>query len=756
MSSPDFDMHRFFSLSRDLLCVAGFDGQFKLIGAAWQPLLGYDDAQLKSRPFVDFVHPEDRARTRDEMARVLDGGVVESFQNRYVARDGTVRLLSWSATVDRDRKLVYAVARDITNATAEEQRFAAVVTAMAEGVVVHDASGAIVAWNNSAERILGLTGDQLAGRTSFDPRWRAVREDGSAFPGEEHPAMVTLRTGVAQRDVLMGVHKPDGTVSWISINTQPIGAGTGAAVASFKDITVKRQIGTELRAKSERMRAVLDTVVDGIVTIDDRGRVESLNPAAERIFGYRADEVIGNNVSMLMPEPTRSAHDGYIAHHLQTGEKRVIGVGREVAARRKDGSTFPMDLAVGEMCIDGRPLFVGVLRDITERKRLDRLQQEFISSVSHELRTPLNAIVGFTQLLGLDSSLSGTQRDQLEKIRTAGEHLHKLVNDVLDLSLIQSGNLSIHLEPVEVGPLLRDCGSLMQSAAAAQGVAIVVDATGADGVWVRADRARLRQVLLNLISNAVKYNRRGGSVWVACMREPAGPARISVRDDGPGIAVDRQAELFKPFHRLGAERSDIAGTGIGLTISRQLASLMGATLAVTSTPGQGSTFTIELEAERAAAPAQGVSNAAVRKGAVPRAAHCTVLCVEDNLTNRVLIQSILARLWPNAEVLCAETAESGLEMAERRKPDLVLMDINLPGMSGYDALARIRSIPALHAVPVVAVTAGASPEEIDRGIAAGFTDYITKPIDLSRFVAMLDHLLPAARQDAAGTARKSG
>ena len=593
----------------------------------------------------------------------------------------------------------------------------------------------------------------MAGSRLGKSRWNCFRENGEPFPASAHPAIVTLRDGIAQSEVLMGVSTPEGSLNWISINTQPIFepdvTTPTAVVSTFKDITQRRSQEQALRDSSARIRAILDTVIDPIITIDEHGIIESFNPEAERVFEFRADEVIGHNVNMLMPEPYHNAHDSYIARYINTGERRVIGIGREVAGRRKSGNTFPMELTVSEMHVAQQRMFVGVVHDITERKRLERMKSEFVSTVSHELRTPMNAILGYTQLLSYDGNLTDTQKANLAKVSKAGEHLLNLINDVLDLSRIEAGKVEMTIESVAVGAVMLECRNMTQPLADARNIKLDMNLSSAMNCYVRVDRTRLRQVLINLISNAVKYNLAGGSVWVTCAPGVPGCVRISVRDNGRGIAPEQQALLFKPFNRLGADRGEVEGTGIGLSIAKHLVALMQGEIGFSSAPETGSTFWVEFPLGKSA-HTETAPLPIPRAPSPVRSRETTqcVLYVEDNPANLELVRALCAQFWPKMKLLSATTAEEGLVLASTHRPELVLMDINLPGMDGYQALAQLQADVSLCRIPVIAVTANAMKENIERGRAAGFTDYITKPIDIPNFLATIDRVLLGVKHGA--------
>ncbi len=391
-----------------------------------------------------------------------------------------------------------------------------------------------------------------------------------------------------------------------------------------------------------------------------------------------------------------------------------------------------------------------ILADLkTEKERAEgasRAKSEFLASMSHELRTPLNAILGFSQLVASDSQLPADTRDLAREIEGAGQHLLELIGDLLDLARIEAGRMEIGHEMVPIAPLLRECHALALQLAKERAISVEFDHASCARTAVHADRMRLKQVLLNLISNAVKYNRMRGTLHVGCAVDAAsGRLRLAVRDTGKGLSAESLARLFAPFERLGAERGAIQGTGIGLVISRHLARMMGGDIGVASEVGVGSRFWIELPLPDAAsieACIEGASATDADSGdqvESPRTG--TVLYIEDNPVNLKLMEMALSRRR-DVRLISAISAEEGLEVAEREHPDLILLDINLPGMDGYEALLAMKERQALSRIPVVAVTANAMKGDRERGLAAGFVDYLTKPFKMDGLYALLERWLP--------------
>lgn len=481
---------------------------------------------------------------------------------------------------------------------------------LAVGVVVQAGDGTIVSCNPAAEQILGLSFEQMVGRSSTDPRWRTLHADGSLYHGDTHPAMVALRTGVPVRDAVMGVARPDGMMSWLSVTAQPVGAGPDgparSVVTSFTDITTLVDARRHAQELSERLSlatdaggiGILEWRFDSAVAICDpvacalldlpRGGGERSTHEIFARFEPHDRQLFQERFAAVMREGARL--DGAFWIRTTQGERRRV-VGRSVVHRDQDGVAQRL---------------VGILRNTSAQaelresrlalvaaERASRAKSELLARVSHDLRTPLNAILGFAQLLTLQPDAPAPEiREHGERIVAAGRHLLSVVTDLLDTSQIEAGTLRIRVEPVALDALLASVVAMAGAEAAAAGVHLRHDVSGA--LRVRADPTRLRQVLGNLVGNAIRYNRPGGSVLLR-VRPVGESVRIDVIDNGTGIAAEDLDGIFEPFRRgrhAGTASRD--GTGLGLTISRGLVAGMGGRLYVRSKPDAGSVFSVEL------------------------------------------------------------------------------------------------------------------------------------------------------------------
>ncbi len=513
--------------------------------------------------------------------------------------------------------------------------------------------------------------------------------------------------------------------------------------------------------------AILTSANFSIIATDEKGIIQLFNVGAERMLGYTADEVVNRISPSDIHDPAEvMARAGALSVELATTiapgfEALAFKASRGIEDRYeltyicKDGSRFPAVVSITALR-DDQGGIIGYLligTDNSVRKRVEqklneamaaaekanRAKTDFLSGMSHELRTPLNAILGFAQLVE-----SGTppptpsQKRSIDQILKAGWYLLELINEILDLALIESGKLTLSREPVSLGEVMLECRAMIEPQALKRGISMAFSAFDKP-CFVNVDRTRLKQVMINLLFNAIKYNKPGGSVVVEYAPGGAGRLRISVRDTGAGLAPEQLAQLFQPFNRLGKEGSSEEGTGIGLVMTKRLVELMGGAIGADSTPGSGSVFWVELGLT--AAPRFAVLEAeriALDRPAAPHGApQRTLLYVEDNPANLELVEQLIARR-PDLRLLSAENGALGIDFVRAYRPDVVLMDINLPGMSGIEAMKILRADPATAGIPIIALSANAIPRDIEKGIEAGFFNYLTKPIKVVQFMDALD------------------
>lgn len=411
---------------------------------------------------------------------------------------------------------------------------------------------------------------------------------------------------------------------------------------------------------------------------------------------------------------------------------------------------------------DGEPVRMsGTNMDITDIKRAEErvlqakdtaekanlAKSEFLSSMSHELRTPLNAILGYAQLFEYDGNLNQIQKDNVQEIRKAGEHLLQLINDVLDLAKIESGKMTVSLEPVLASRVVAECFTLVQPQADAKGVKLYASLQDLESTYVVADNVRLKQALINLLSNSIKYNSMGGEVELSLVYLPdIERMRILVRDNGHGIASNRQSEVFQPFNRLNAEYSSVEGSGVGLVITKQLVEMMKGSLDFVSSEGVGTEFWIDLplcsewNQDLITATKQHVSNARDVLVELQIKQKRKILYIEDNPSNIRLLQQLFAR-YPQLELDVAEEAFLGIYKARSKQPDLIILDINLPGMDGYETLSVLKRDAVTNRIPVVGLSANAMPYDVERGRNSGFYEYLTKPLEINQLIKVLNELL---------------
>ncbi|MBK5969109.1 MULTISPECIES: PAS domain S-box protein [Thiorhodovibrio] len=536
-----------------------------------------------------------------------------------------------------------------------------------------------------------------------------IRKDGSRYP--------VLLNGVTIED-------PGGTRIWSII----------------QDISERKRVEMAIRDQAQQTQAIVDNIVDGIITIDREGMIASANPAALRIFDYPPEDVIGEHVGMLMPESQGRAHDSYIRNFLATGVARAVGLSREMEGRRRDGTIFPIELAVSEVSCQDQPMFIGMVRDITERKRVERMKSEFVSTVSHELRTPLTSISGSLGLLlgGAMGELPETMRPLLEIAHKNSQRLSYMINDLLDMEKIAAGKMQFDLQETALMPLVEQAVSANLTYGEARGVRLELTERIAEEIAVRVDSQRLQQVLANFLSNAAKFSPDGSTVEIGVrLRDTC--ARIWVRDRGPGIPREFRSRIFQKFSQ--ADASDTrqrGGTGLGLAITKELMERMGGAVGFESVVGEGATFWADLPVM-----AHGLAGAQPS----PDPDHPTdgppVLVVEDDPDVAQLLSLMLTRAGYQSQI--ATSGEEALRILGEADLAAMTLDLQLPGIHGLEVIRQVRQNPRTAELPIIVISASVAEGKLAIDGDLSFVEWLPKPLDDQRLVSVLAQALPDDR-----------
>jgi PAS domain S-box-containing protein len=719
-------------------------------------------------------------------------GIEDIYELTYIRKDGSRFPAVVSVTALRDdQNTIIGYLLIGTDNTARKQAEEALLKAGALqsaifnsanfSSIATDAKGVIQIFNVGAERMLGYTAAEVMNKITpadiSDPQEVIARagalsvELGTPItPGFEALVFKASR-GIEDIYELTYIRK-DGSRFPAVVSVTALRDAQNAIIGYLligTDNTARKQVEAEQMLLDQRLRdqqfytrSLIESNIDALMTTDLRGIITDVNQQMEALTGCTRDELIGAPFKNYFTDPERA----------EAGIKQVLRESKvtnyELTARARDGKETVVSYNATTLHDRDRKLrgVFAAARDVTERKRFELTLQEnnvalesaiaaadkanlaksnFLSSMSHELRTPLNAILGFAQLMESDAPLpTPSQKASIEQILQAGWYLLELINEILDLALIESGKFSISLEPVSLDEVMLECQSMIEPQAKKRGIRMSFPRFERP-FFVNADSTRVKQILINLFSNAIKYNQPGGSVVVALTVTGTANVRISISDTGAGLSPEKLAQLFQPFNRLGQESSAEEGTGIGLVVTKRLVELMGGAIGVESTVGVGSVFWVELNAAAAPALEEEVAPAAA-VAATPAgdgASLHTLLYVEDNPANLKLVEQLIARRG-DLRLLTAVNGPLGIELARSAQPEVILMDINLPGMSGTEAMQILHRDPATAHIPVVALSANAIPSDIERGLEAGFFRYLTKPIRVSEFMAALDVALEFA------------
>ena len=652
--------------------------------------------------------------------------------------------------------------------------------------IATDAKGVIQIFNVGAERMLGYAAaevvDKITPAEISDPQEVIARAGALSLelgtniaPGFEALVFKASR-GIEDIYELTYIRK-DGSRFAAVVSVTALRDAQNAIIGYLligTDNTARQQAEGERKLLDQRLRdqqfytrSLIESNIDALMTTDPSGIITDVNKQMEELTGCPRENLIGNPFKDYFTDPDRAGE----AIKLVLDQSRVTDY--ELTVQSKDGSQTVVSYnAANFYNRDGELQGVfAAARDVTERKRWDQALREntlaleqataraekaslaksdFLSSMSHELRSPLNAILGFAQLMESDEPPpSETQKGSIDQILRAGWYLLKLINEILDLAVIESGRLLLSLEPVSLTAVLFECQSMIAPMAQKRGVSMTFPHFD-EPVFVRADHTRMKQVLINLLSNAIKYNSPGGAVVVDCVAVTSQRINISVRDTGAGLSSEKLTQLFQSFNRLGQEGSSEEGTGIGLVVSKRLVELMDGVMGVESTVGAGSVFWIELNScEEPRFDLDFARPVPVGTAKIPADAPVhALLYVEDNPANLKLVEQLIARR-SDLRLLTATDGTSGIEIARASLPEVILMDINLPGISGLEALRILKDDPATAHIPIIAVSANAIPRDIEKGLEAGFFRYLTKPIKFSELMDALNVALELSATHAA-------
>ena len=715
----------------------------------------------------DAVHPDDLPRIDQAAAAARSRQDAVDVVTRYRSATGGYLHLLTRLVAERDERgevsAVSGVALDQTAEVAERERAAAlrrsielVTDAAGVGLWSVDVETGRVEWNAQMLRIYGLAED-LPAPTLAQWLGTLIHPDDRARVAQRRQQ--AIKSGERSFDVDFRVLRPDGEVRWVSCrSSQEVRQGRAMFVGIPLDVTERRATEAELARQQERLAIATEAAGMGVWERDTEGRLVFWDAQMYRLRGREPGDASSPlEVASGAVAPGRADElDALARRSMQRDEPYE----QEIEVAWPDGTRRWL-LSVGKPMRDaqGRLLgMIGINLDITQRKladqalldrdaaeRASRSKSEFLARMSHELRTPLNAVLGFAQLIEHDGaeSLTPAQLERVSRIRTAGQHLLSLISDVLDMSAVEAGTLPLAVESVSLDQAFEEVRQWVAPQAERAQVNLHFEPSA---LWVQGDRRRVRQVLANLLTNAVKYNRSGGNVWMRARPGPGGGCEIEIRDDGRGLNEQQLAHLFEPFNRLGAEREGIEGVGLGLMIVRHLVEYMGGQIQVESAPGAGTTMRLHLAVAAAAPEAREEAPQEIPRG--DGAETLSILYIEDNPVNLLLVEELVG-LRPNMLLTSAPDGASGVTRSVSERPDVILVAIQLPDIDGYEVLRRLRAEPSLEGVTLIALSANAMADDVARARASGFDDYWTKPIDFKRFLDGLDKLARARARRAA-------